>query len=109
MSQTSFSLPVRTIGIDLGDRESAFCILDQSGTVVDEGSVATEREALEELADPDRPVRVVIEASTHSSWVSKHLKDIGQEVIVANPRADQGDDDVQHARGYRCRKPRLRP
>jgi transposase len=31
-------------------------------------------------------MRIAIEASTHSPWVSSLLKDAGHEVIVANPR-----------------------
>ena len=33
-----------------------------------------------------KPMRVAIEAGTHSPWASRVLKDLGHEVIVANPR-----------------------
>jgi transposase len=32
------------------------------------------------------PCRIALEVGTHSPWVSRHLKAMGHEVIVANPR-----------------------
>jgi hypothetical protein len=46
MTESSARLPVRTIGIDLGNEKAAFCILDQDGTALQEGSGPTERGAL---------------------------------------------------------------
>jgi hypothetical protein len=34
----------------------------------------------------ERPLRVAIEAGTHSPWVSRLLKECAHEVLVANPR-----------------------
>jgi activator of 2-hydroxyglutaryl-CoA dehydratase len=34
----------RTIGLDLGDRSSRYCLLDEQGDVIQEGSVATTKE-----------------------------------------------------------------
>ncbi len=75
-----------TIGIDLGDRFSHFCVLDGAGEVSEEGRVKTTKRAFGQRFGSGRPVRIAIEASTHSPWVSSLLKDAGHEVLVANPR-----------------------
>ena len=41
MIQTCTDLPARTIGIDLGDSESACCTLDDRGRIVAEGTVGS--------------------------------------------------------------------
>ncbi len=75
-----------TIGIDLGDRYSRFCVLDESGEIAEEGRVVTTVTALKRRFQNQEPVRMVIEVGTHSPWVSRLLKDLGHEVLVANPR-----------------------
>jgi transposase len=75
-----------TIGMDLGDRTSRYCVLDGAGEVVKEGSVATTRAGMTELYGPMKKYRIAMEAGTHSPWVSRQLKALGHEVIVANPR-----------------------
>jgi len=75
-----------TVGIDLGDRFSHFCVLDGAGEVIEEGRVKTTRQAMGLRFDSGTPVRIAIEAGTHSPWVSSLLKDAGHEVLVANPR-----------------------
>ena len=34
-------------------------------------------------------MKVVVEAGTHSAWVSRLLKEVGHEVVIANPRKVQ--------------------
>ena len=75
-----------TIGIDLGDRFSQYCALDDAGEVIEEGRVKTTSEAFGRRFGSARPMRIAIEASTHSPWVSALLADAGHEVMVANPR-----------------------
>lgn len=75
-----------TIGLDLGDRHSRYCALDQEGTIVWEGSVTTRQNALRELFGALACCRVVIEVGTHSPWISRLLATLGHEVIVANAR-----------------------
>ena len=55
-----------TVGIDLGDRYSEFCILDQNGTVVDDGRLRTTQAALRRYFSASSPMLVVIEVGTHS-------------------------------------------
>jgi transposase len=75
-----------TIGMDLGDRTSRYCVLDDSGQTIHEGSVGTTRKAMTRLFGPMGRCRVALEVGTHSPWVSRLLKSLGQEAIVANAR-----------------------
>jgi transposase len=75
-----------TIGLDLGDRSSRYCLVDRQGYVVQEASAATTKKGLQ-LAFGARPRgRIAIEVGAHSPWVSRLLTGLGHEVIVANAR-----------------------
>ena len=75
-----------TIGMDLGDKASQYCVLDAAGEVIKEGSVATTRKAMAERFGSMKGGRMALEVGTHSPWVSRLLSSLGHEVIVANPR-----------------------
>ena len=75
-----------TIGIDLGDRYCRFCVLDESGEILEEGRISTTETAIRRRFQNTEPVRIALEVGTHSPWVSRLLDDLGHEVIVANPR-----------------------
>ena len=75
------------VGIDLGDKHSRVCVLSSSsGDVLEEAKLRTTSDALERRFSTARPMRIAIEAGTHSPWVSELLERMGHEVIVANPR-----------------------
>ncbi len=82
--------PKITAGLDLGDKYSYLqCLLDQeSAEIMEEGRLRTTPEALKRrFASEQRPLRIAIEAGTHSSpWVSRVLEECGHEVLVANAR-----------------------
>jgi transposase len=80
--------PPVTAGLDLGDKCSYLCLLDtRSGEIMEEGRLRTTPESLRRRFASERPpMRIAIEAGTHSLWVSRVLEDCGQEVLVANPR-----------------------
>ena len=79
--------PKMTAGLDLGDKYSYLCLIDQeSGEVVEEGRLRTTPEALRRRFGPEQPLRIAIEAGTHSPWVSRVLEECGHEVLVANAR-----------------------
>jgi transposase len=88
MDDGSRRKPSMTVGIDLGDKYSYLCLLDtDSGEVIEEGRLRTNPEALRRrFSSEQQPLRVAIEAGTHSPWVSRVLKECGHEVLVANPR-----------------------
>jgi transposase len=75
-----------TIGMDLGDKNSRFCVIDADGNVMSEGGLATTRKAIGEKFAGLHHCRIAIEVGTHSPWVSRLLVELGHEVIVANPR-----------------------
>jgi len=76
-----------SIGIDLGDRRSNYCVLDRPGEIIAEGSVATRREEFIANFSGLAKARIALEVGTHSAWVSELLSECGHEVIVAHPRA----------------------
>jgi transposase len=75
-----------TIGIDLGDRFSHYCVLDEAGALVDEGRLATTPAAFGVRLGSAPRARIALEVGTHSPWVSELLKSAGHEVLVANAR-----------------------
>jgi transposase len=76
-----------TAGLDLGDKYSHLCLIDtQGGEVIEEGRLRTTPKALKRRFSDCEPMRIAIEAGTHSPWVSRLLKDLGHEVLVANAR-----------------------
>jgi transposase len=74
------------VGLDLGDRYSHTCSIGAGGEVLEEGRVATTPAAVRSRFGGMERARFVLEAGTHSAWVARLLKELGHEVIVANPR-----------------------
>ena len=75
-----------TVGMDLGDKSSRYCLLGGEGQVLREASVATTKKAMTQVFGAMGRARVAIEVGTHSPWVSRLLEKLGHEVIVANAR-----------------------
>ena len=75
-----------TIGMDLGDRTSRYCVLGEEGEVLLERSVATTQQGLSQAFGALPHSRVAIETGQHSPWVSRHVSQLGHEVIVAHAR-----------------------
>ncbi len=79
--------PKMTAGLDLGDKYSYLCLVDtQSGEVIEEGRLRTNPETFKRRFASEQPLRIAIEAGTHSPWVSRALEGCGHEVLVANAR-----------------------
>src|SRR6516165_11195323 len=81
-----FSQPTLTIGLDLGDRNSWYCVLDEAGQIQVEQRVRTNAKALCEVFGAKPRTRIALETGTHSPWISRLLSEWGHEVIVANAR-----------------------
>jgi transposase len=63
------------------------CLIDsQSGEVIEEGRLPTSPEAFRRRFASEQPLRIAIEAGTHSPWASRVLEECAHEVLVANPR-----------------------
>jgi transposase len=75
-----------TVGLDLGDRNRWYCVVDEAGQIQLEQRVRTNAKALQEVFGALPRSRIALEIGTHSPWISRLLSDLGHEVIVANAR-----------------------
>src|ERR1700688_3625462 len=75
-----------TVGLDLGDRWSWYCVLDEAGKIRLEQRVSTTSKAMGEVFGAMPRSRIALEIGTHSPWISRLLSELGHEVIVANAR-----------------------
>jgi len=67
--------PPMTAGLDLGDKYSHLCLIDsEGGEVIEEGRLRTNPEAFRRRFASEQPLRIAIEAGTHSLWVSRLLE-----------------------------------
>jgi transposase len=73
-----------TIGLDLHKRESQLAIKGADGTIT-ERRIVTSRERFTAVLGTRPHARILLEASTESEWVARHLEALGHEVIVADP------------------------
>src|SRR5688500_18100242 len=88
--KTNWKISQHTVGVDLGDRKSVICRLDAGGDVVQRRTLGTTQAEFEMYFRGLPRARVVIEVGTHSPWISRLLKELGHEVIVANPAKIRG-------------------
>src|SRR6266436_6717884 len=79
-----------TVGVDLGDRWSQYCILGLEGETLAEGQLRTTQEDVREFFQALTVARVVVEVGTHSAWVQDVISEWRHEVLVANPRLMEG-------------------
>jgi len=84
--KTKRAKEVITIGMDLGDRTSRYCMLSDEGEILREGEAATTKAGMVETFGSLGRVRIAIEVGTHSPWVSGLLQKLGHEMVVANPK-----------------------
>jgi transposase len=75
-----------TVGIDVGDRISRYCILNEDGEILFEGSLPTTKSGMNQVFGAMPRCRIAMETGAHSPWVSRQLSESGHEVIVANAR-----------------------
>lgn len=72
------------IGLDLHKRESQLCILTEDGEIL-ERRIITDRDRFTAVLGGRPRARILVESSTESEWVARHLESLGHEVIVADP------------------------
>src|SRR5690349_18897643 len=75
---------VDSIGIDLHKRESQLCTITTDGELIEQ-RIVTSRARFTAVLGPRAPARILLEASTESEWVARHLGALGHVVIVADP------------------------
>jgi len=78
--------PAITVGLDLGDRFSQYCMLNRDGEVVETGRIQTTQAALCRHFKGEPAMRMALECGTHSAWISRLLEQLGHQVLVANTR-----------------------
>src|SRR6202040_535874 len=76
-----------TIGLDLGDRWSFYCVLDEASQVILEQKLPTTPEAMKQTFGKIPRSLIALETGTHSPWVSRLLSELGHEAIVAHARS----------------------
>jgi transposase len=79
-----------TVGVDLGDQWSHYCILGLEGETLAEGQLRTTQQDVAEFFRALNAARVAMEVGTHSAWVREVICSYGHEVLVANPRLMEG-------------------
>ncbi len=75
-----------TIGLDVGDRSSFYCVLNETGEVILEARFATSPEAMKKTFGKMPRSRIALKTGTHSPWISRVLSDLGREAIAAHAR-----------------------
>ncbi|HEX2712703.1 MAG TPA: IS110 family transposase [Candidatus Acidoferrales bacterium] len=75
-----------TIGLDLGDRSSYYCVLNAAGDVILERKLPTTPQGMKQVFGGMPRSLIALETGVHSPWVSRLLTQLGHEVIVAHAR-----------------------
>jgi transposase len=97
-----------TIGLDLGDRSSWYCVLDEAGEVLLEQKLSTspkgdERSIWEEAAEPD-----CIGNGNAFSVAEPGLSELGHEIIVARAATKRKQCECGARRPRLCAGPECR-
>ena len=81
---SEYSVTNRTVGLDVGDRETYCCILDAEGEILEEGRFRSTQKGLAGRFAGMPRSRVILEVGGMSPWMSRDLAALGHEVVVAN-------------------------
>jgi transposase len=71
-----------TIGVDLGDRWSFYCVLDEAGKIILEQKVAMTPEAMKQTFGKIPRSLIAMETGTHSPWMSRLLRELGHQALT---------------------------
>jgi transposase len=74
------------VGIDLGDKNCEFCVLDQEGEFCETFRLPMKGGSLQAYLVTIPRSRVAIEAGGQSRWVAEVIEQCGHQVFVANTR-----------------------
>jgi hypothetical protein len=70
-----------TIGLDLGNRSSWYCVLDEEGEVLLEQTLGTTPKAMREVFGSMPRCRIALETGMHSSFLKGGVKLANQELV----------------------------
>jgi transposase len=90
--------------MDVGDKKNLVVVFDEEGNEVAATRISNTAQQVQKFFAKHPGVAVVIEAGTHSPWISRLLSGMGHEVCVGNPRklrAIWDSDDKSDARDAR--------
>lgn len=79
-----------TAGIDLGDKVSRYCLLNEEGQLIEEGTFRNTESSIHKCFGAWGRTRIALETGTQSGWISRLLSSYGHEVIVAHARELRG-------------------
>ena len=74
-----------TVGVDLGDQWSNYCILGLEGETLAEGRLRTTQEDIAEFFQALNAARVIFEVGTHSPWVQEVICGCGTKCWWPTP------------------------
>lgn len=86
MTQLTTNAQSLTIGLDVGDRTTHYCVLDGARQVAARGCFPTRRATLLDALSRYTGSRVILEAGSQSAWMSAALRKAGYAVQVVDPR-----------------------
>ena len=72
------------VGIDLAKNHSQVCIVTDDGELIERRIPTTCAQFTKLLGSRPR-AELLLESSTESEWVARHLESLGHDVIVADP------------------------
>lgn len=72
-------------GIDLHAKSSEIAVLDEGGDVSEESRIPTTESSLRRWFGNRPPMVICLEAGGQSAWAERILRDLGHDVVVANP------------------------
>lgn len=73
-------------GIDVHQKESEICILNEEGDVIERTRIRTTRQVLTGYFDKRDQMRVIMEAGGSSQWVSRIVEGSGHDLVLCVPR-----------------------
>jgi len=76
----------KVIGMDLGDKRNVIVVFDEKGNEYPAERIANTSAAIQRFYAKHPGAHVVIEAGTHSAWISRLLHEMGHTVCIGNPR-----------------------
>jgi len=76
---------MHTTGLDVSDKKTHICTLDDSGEVIERRTIPTTVLAIQQAFGGREKARVILEVGPHSRWMHVCLEAVGHEVIVGNP------------------------
>jgi transposase len=76
----------KVIGMDLGDKKNVTVVFDEEGKEVEVAWISNTAKEMKKYFSKHPGAAVVMEAGTHSGWITRMLEKMDHEVCVGNPR-----------------------